>query len=77
LAGGLGRKKNISKGRGCRIVFIFKRSVGATARVRVFMCFPQFLFLSGPCKFFSSFCIWLEVYLYRKSLHVLFMEILK
>jgi len=56
LAGGLGRKKNISKGRGCRIVFIFKRSVGATARVRVFMCFPQFLFVSlAPVNFSPPF----------------------
>ena len=50
-------------------------------RVRVFfLCLSLIFLVSLPlCEYvcFSPQCIWLEVHLYRKSLHVLFKEILQ
>jgi hypothetical protein len=64
--------------------FILKDEQGATASLleRIWLGFfcvslNFCLFLCSPCEFvFSSWCLWLEVHLYRKSLHVLLKKIL-
>jgi hypothetical protein len=66
-------------------LFFFREGGGGPCvkreRFRVFLWFRVFCcslkLCKTPCKFSPPQCIWLEVHLYRKYLHVLFKEILQ